>query len=197
MNMRKNDSTADPSARRGWGPFSGGQLTAIAIALLVVAGLPTGAWAAAKFQKVQIVGSGHAAHVDKSGHLQVGGSVKASVGSAVTARTAKPSDFVLGSIFGVAGGGGCLTVVKAPAHHGIVITQVTFNVYSNFSPDPGTYVTLIAGTPSGVIAEATPPTTGSVTVPLGAGYALRANKSACVSVSGDMGVDAFVYGYTV
>jgi len=60
---------------RGLGPFSGGQLTAIVIAAIVMLGLPVGAFAAVSASTVFISGPhGGRANVDPSGGLQVSGS---------------------------------------------------------------------------------------------------------------------------
>jgi len=59
---------------RGLGPFSGGQLTAIVIAAIVMLGLPVGAFAAVSASNVFISGAnGGRANVDASGGLQVSG----------------------------------------------------------------------------------------------------------------------------
>src|SRR5439155_19085005 len=60
-------------AGRGWGPFSGGQLTMIVIAVVVTVGLPVGAFAVVQTSKVAVTDSatGKTAAVNAKRQLSV------------------------------------------------------------------------------------------------------------------------------
>ncbi len=120
-------SDADTSQlvrKRGLGPFTGGQLTSIIIAVLVALALPVGAWAVVN-SNVAITDPGgvNRAKVNTAGQLQT----TAAVTGSVTATRALP-----GSMFAVASRGfiedgfdSQALLLSAPAGKAYVITSVT------------------------------------------------------------------------
>ncbi len=78
---------------RGWGPFSGGQLTAIILGITIAIAFPVGAWAVS-FTNVAITDPGgvNRAKVDTTGKLAVGdGSGSLTVDGTVNDRPALPT----------------------------------------------------------------------------------------------------------
>ena len=102
------------SARRGLGPFSGGQLTVIVCTVLVLLLFPVGAWALS-FSNVAITDPDgvNRAKVNSLGQLSVKGPV--------TATPALPSLFVRGPI--TSSSGGSYTKVIAPSVGAALVVQ--------------------------------------------------------------------------
>ena len=183
-----------------WGPFTGRQLTTIAVAALVVVAMPTGAWAAAKLQHVVVSGpSGKSAVVDKNGRLQVGGHVAASVSGSVKAAAAAPNDLIEQTTYFVGNDDGCSAVFSPPAHKAAVVTNVAVNVLTNAAPGTTNHIAVYTDNECTVQITGTNPTgLGNVALPLGAGFAVPAKHSLYVfSQTSGTESDIYVYGYEV
>jgi hypothetical protein len=108
---------------RGWGPFSGGQLTAIVLGIVLAVAFPVGAWAISGttvFVTDNV--SGKTAAVNASRQLSV-----AATGS-VTA-TPTPPDASFDQFSSIDNPGVCNTVISTvPAGKALVVTSVTVDV---------------------------------------------------------------------
>lgn len=116
MRHRKNETGA-PVARRGLGPFSGGQLTAIIMTVAVLLLLPVGAWAVSTTNvAITDAVSGTHAHVS-AGSLSVAGNV------------APPTLIRESRTLGLTGT--MQVVTKAPSDRDMVVTDVHLDWFSN------------------------------------------------------------------
>lgn len=117
---RKTETNAgDERRKRGWGPFSGGQLTIIIVTLAVLMLFPVGAWALS-FTNVAIIDPGgvNRAKVNASGQLSV-----AATGS-VTATPTPPNSSYTHVV--QATQGSCRPITQSvPAGKALVVTSVT------------------------------------------------------------------------
>jgi hypothetical protein len=147
MGLRKNqtdaidgfvgEAGADERRRRegsGWGPFSGGQLSAIIITLAIVIGFPVAAFAVTGSNVfVTDAASGTHVKVNALGQLSV-----AATGS-VTADQAAPSAFYQktgGGNFGTDGSGHVTLCTPAlPSGKALVVTSVNEAFHTAASPD--------------------------------------------------------------
>lgn len=88
------DKARRRAMRRGWGPFSGGQLTVIVVTVAVLLLLPVGAWAAYTVSHVTITDNAgvNTANVDAGHHLLVGDGVGSlTVDGTVSGRPLPPT----------------------------------------------------------------------------------------------------------
>ena len=111
---------------RGWGPFSGGQLTIIIVMGAVLILFPVSAFAVASGSNVFVTDhtTGVRARVDGSGKLDT----NATVSGSVVARPAAPDKLFSHSVTSVATGGTCMHVAAPPAGHALVVTSVEVSV---------------------------------------------------------------------
>jgi hypothetical protein len=109
-----------------WGPFTGRQLTTIAVAIIIgVVMLPSAVWAVDTFSNVAIQDpvSGAKASVDATNHLKVGdGSGALTVDGTVASRPASPS-----KVWSAAGSAtsGTYTILAGPSATGIEVTSLS------------------------------------------------------------------------
>jgi hypothetical protein len=127
MRGKKNRTEGD----RGWGPFTGRQLTTIICVGLVTILFPVGAWAVSGSNVfVTDIHSGDHAAVNSAGQLQthpngtqtVAGSVTAAVSGSVTATPSPPSamyhEFAGGNV------NDCIPIATAPVGEATVLTSI-------------------------------------------------------------------------
>ena len=110
-------SSQDQTKRRGLGPFTGGQLTAIIIAGVVAIGFPVGAFAAVSGSNAFITDhtSGVHASVTSQGSLQ-----------AATIPQEGSVDLI-GEALGGAGDDNACAFYRVPTNDDLVITSLQFN----------------------------------------------------------------------
>jgi hypothetical protein len=187
----------EQGTRRTWGPFTGGQLTTIIVAIVVMALFPVGAWAASGSNAfVTDAVSGQHASVNSTGALNVAQSSPKSFFSAAT--LASQSSFE--------------PVFVADASHAFIVTSVVVNVLDdtavgaarklrlavskkngscdNLAFDPQSNIAPIYFTPSGV---------GTEVEPFQPGFVVPAHRALCVANSDPLTVEAdvFAYGFKV
>jgi hypothetical protein len=184
-------------ADRGWGPFSGGQLTVIILGITIAIAFPVGAWAVSGttvFPTDSV--SGKTASVNALRQLSV-----AATGSVTATQTPPNSSY---TYFGIATEGSCDAITPAvPAGKALVVTSITVEVdsvttgparaapYSETStPCDGELLDyiVVGGTKTSSVI---PFTTG---VPIKAGHKL---SLVVASPSGDAFVNVTVHGYLV
>jgi hypothetical protein len=116
------------SATRGWGPFSGGQLTVIIVAVVVTVLFPVGAWALSGSNLfVTDPGSGARATVNAAG--------------ALTVNEASPKTFYANAVLPSQIGIGNYTPLATPTPgHALVITSVVIDILKVVTPDQTVHV---------------------------------------------------------
>jgi hypothetical protein len=158
MRLRKTQSdaharrTGERSARRrrevkGWGPFSGGQLTIIIVAIAVMMLFPVGAWALS-FTNVAIIDPGgvNRAKVTSTGQLETHPNGPLTVTGAVTATQTPPNASYTDTWAGFETSGICSQVsAPVPAGKALVVTSIT--VYVESVTAGAAVVSLSAATP--------------------------------------------------
>jgi hypothetical protein len=187
---------ADSGPIRRWGPFSGGQLTTIIVAIVVMALFPVGAWAVSGSNSfVTDAASGQHASVNSTGALNVAQASPKSFFSAAS-TTQSTSDFV--------------ELFRADASHAFIVTSIVFNVSSIGTPgsrlrlavsrgnsscdkvalDPASNIAPIYFTPSGV---------GTVVEPFQPGFVVPAHRALCIANSDPASLfgDVLAYGFKV
>lgn len=160
-----------------------GTPAAVAIAVAVVAA-PTGAAVAAAVTKVMITDAqGDNAQVTKANQLQVAEAPATAVRSFAH--------------FGVSGG--CYAIAKAPKTQGLVMDQVTIDVWENSSPGSGNYVSLHtdATCTSYPVRLVNPGGIGPVVVEFPHGLGLAPNKRLYATAAGNVDADIYSSGYLV
>ena len=183
---------------RGWGPFTGRQLTTIICIALVTILFPVGAWAVTG-SNVFITSASTGAHaaVSSTGALSVTGSVNAN--QALPAST-------FTSFSGAAESTGCNRVTPpVPAGKALVVTSV--NVAVSFVTTGPVFVAVDAASgasPCGAIESVdesyVPGTKTSEDVQIPSGVAIKAGHAVGVflqSASGDAQAVVHVHGYYV
>jgi hypothetical protein len=196
--MRDPNSQSDsprPRLGRGWGPFSGGQLTMIIVTFAVLLLFPIGAWA--------ISGSNVFVTDATSGsHASVNG-------GALTVAQASPKNLFVRS--GPVGGTFARILKPLPGKAAIV-TSIVWDVYtaaatgashniaaaisatdtscSSLVLDPATGFPAFDFNPAGI---------GLTVVPFQPGLVIPANRALCVANfdTGNISAEVYVYGYYV
>jgi len=181
---------------RGWGPFSGAQLTTIIVAIVVMALFPVGAWAVSGSNSfVTDAVSGQHASVNSTGALNVAQSSPKSFFSAASLTDSST---------------GFEEFFRADASHAFILTSLVFNVSSETTPgsrlrlavskgdsscdnvalDPASNIAPIYFTPSGI---------GTVTETFQPGFVVPAHRALCVANSGgpNLSADMLAYGFKV
>jgi hypothetical protein len=176
---------------RGWGPFTGGQLSAIIITLAVVAAFPAAANAvsgSSVFVTNPVTGT--VAAVDATGKLQV--------------AEATPKNFFVDSrnVFA----SGAMVVVAPSAGHALVVTSLAIDTYMDTTPGGLDFLELYishANATCGLhavdIDVLNPATIGQTVVPFQPGLVVPAGRALCV-LDGDathLQADVFAYGYLI
>jgi hypothetical protein len=119
--------------KRGLGPFTGGQLTAIIVTFAVLLLIPIGAWAVTGSNVfVTDASTGSTAKVDASGSLQtrVKGSVPLSAPTASAIHSPLLSPTTCAS-------DPCSEVIAPPAGKALIVTSIHVSAWSVPSPGPG------------------------------------------------------------
>jgi hypothetical protein len=176
---------------RGWGPFSGAQLTVVIVTLAVLFLFPVGAWAVTGSNVfVADAGSGQRAFVSGAGQVNV-------------TRAGAKSYFI--SHFLTDPGPGPVAL-KPPAGKALVITSLFFAVAKPFTPADNVGVLLLAnigrddctGTLREILA-ANPPASGLIQVPLDPGLVIPAHRALCIQNENPavFKMTAWGYGYTI
>lgn len=191
---------SERAARRGWGPFTGGQLTIIIVAVVVMMLLPVGAWAlSASNVIVSDANSGAHATVNAAG--------------ALTVNVASPKTFFMNSTLPEqhVSAGLYTPVAVAPPNHALVITSVAIDILKVTTPDQVRNV--------GVAVSKTDATCNSVVLPNGdppilfnpadrgaidyqfqPGIPIPSGRALCARAGGaisDFLSDVSAFGYTV
>jgi hypothetical protein len=178
---------------RGWGPFTGGQLTVMVCVIAVVALFPVGAWALS-FSNVAITDPGgvHQARVSATGSLSVTGSV--------TGSDALPTDLYQRAAF--PNFGSYAPVAAPPAGKALVITSLSVDVYETPASFVQLYVSATdatcAAVSSAFVGFVDSSTVGLTTIPIPSGLVIPANRALCAK-GGSAAVNSIVmtFGYTV
>ena len=127
-----SDSVPSSKSRRGFGPFSGGQLTVIVVTLATLLLFPMGAWALS-FTNVSIIDPGGAnrAKVNSSGQ------VSASIVGSVDATPAAPQLSATKGWRGTFASDNLYqTVYTVPSNHAYVINSIDVSVKDKPGPNP-------------------------------------------------------------
>ncbi len=186
--------STDPAAlpaRRGWGPFSGQQLTVIIVAAIVAVALPVGAWAAVTSQPVSITDAtgAHVASVSNTNRLLV------------DSQLASPAHIYHSTSLTVTETSVCLVVAAPPVGRALVVRQLRISVYHNPSPGYGQNIDVFANSDcaaGGLVADLNPPGLGQIVVPFDLGVGIPASSAMAVRVYGtSIWSDVYVDGYTV
>jgi len=180
---------------RGWGPFSGRQLTTIICVGMVTVLFPVGAWAVtASSTYVTDAHTHKSAAVNTAGQLAVSGPVTASVAS--------PKNFFNGTARGT--GPIPAPVAAPPAGQALIITSVTLD-YTKAAPSTQSLALSVSttdatcGTRAQAIFEETPSATGARVLTFQPGIVVPAGRAFCVEDSDIANIVAkvFVDGYLV
>jgi hypothetical protein len=205
MRLRKNQSDSSEATEedrtrrrregRGWGPFSGGQLAAIIIAVVVMVMLPVGAWAVSGTSVfVTDAVNGTHATVIPTGQLNVG--------------EAAPKNFIIGAVDpGLVVGSGTFTpVLTADSTHALVITSALIDVYTDATPGAGDAIALAVSrtnaTCSSVVqngftfaAVVNPGSIGATDLPFQPGIVIPASRSLCAANFDEANLSAEVHAF--
>jgi len=184
---------------RGWGPFSGGQLTIIIGILAVVIGFPVAANAVVSGSNVFVTNAttGTRAAVNSSGALDVAGSVTA------TPTPPSASYVSVATAFEV---NGCTSITPSvPVGKALVVTSITVRVVAvTTGPVLVDLVSAVPITPCSRYAYADeiaiPGAGASQIVPIASGFPVRAGHAVGVELgsnSGNAVVNTVVHGYLV
>jgi hypothetical protein len=180
---------------RGWGPFSGRQLTTIIVTVVVMAMLPVGAYAVASGTNSFITDPSSNAHarVNGSGQLNV---------SAAGAKT-----FFQKNTFGVLATP--TAIATPPAGRALVITSIAIDTWDAAVTGTSEYLALQMSTTNSTCSLLSlspdwtyglnPGGVGSTVVPFNPGVVVPAGRSLCATNNDDvnLGFDVYVYGYLI
>jgi hypothetical protein len=184
--------------RRGWGPFSGGQLTAIIMTLTVVIGFPVAAFAASGSNVFITDSTSHVhASVNSAGELNV--------------AEASPLSFVTGTKNLEAIPTNTWAPLVAPSSsHALVITSIAVDTFSVATPGANQNVDFAVSasdascaalvTPGGLgVADINPGSVGETVIPFQPGIVVPANRALCVKNTDNvhLGAEAYAYGYRI
>jgi hypothetical protein len=178
---------------RGWGPFSGGQLTTMVCVIVAAVAFPVGAWAVSGSNVfVTDATSGAHAAVSSSGAVSVTGTV--------TANNANAKN--LYENFAVTSSTLFVPVAQPAAGKALVITSLEFNTYAGAAQGNNLIyaVSAIDATCSfsaGVVGYVDPASNGVTSIPIPSGLVIPANRALCVADSEGLGVTATTFGYLV
>ena len=192
-----NPDNAQGRGGRGWGPFSGGQLTVIILTFAVLLLFPIGAWAVSGSNTfVTDATSGQHATVNGDGSL--------------SATVASPKNFFVRST--PASSSSFKRIMAAPSGHALVVTSIAFDVYiasltgigdqievavsktdntcSHTVSDPASFLPAFDLNPAGI---------GDVVVPFQPGLVVPANRALCLlnADTGHISAEVYAYGYQI
>jgi hypothetical protein len=197
------DESTTPSTRRGFGPFTGGQLTTIIVTFAVLLLVPIGAWAVTGSNVfVTDATSGSTAKVDASGSLQT--RVKGAVSVSAPTPAIAHGNLVSPTICGAADT--CTLVIAPPAGKALIVTSIHLSAWDVPTPGGGERVlfrtsvdgTCNAGSLTDTVDVAHPGGTGDVVLTYSPGLPVQAGRALCaVTNDGALGVDITAWGYTV
>ena len=180
---------------RGWGPFSGGQLTTIIVAIAVVAGFPFAAGAVTPGTSVFVTDPTSAvqAKVSTAGALNVSGSV--------SANNASPMN--LYQLYSNPGASVWNLVAAPPTGKALIITSVVVDT-SSVTPALSQEVIFDVSTTDASCATVGsqlvhihPATIGATTIPIPSGFVIPAKRALCAEGTHNIISNTFVYGYLV
>jgi hypothetical protein len=212
----RESAGADPRGRRegrGWGPFSGGQLTIIVMTFAVLLLFPVGAWALS-FSNVAITDPGgvNQAKVNASGQLS------AAVKGSVTAKVAFPTTAIVHSDDGFGnpvvypndcGSGFCVKLIAPPVGEALVVTSIHVNTTYDPTPGPDQAVRIFrssdgtckSNTLELAMEEVNPASVGvtDLRYDLPGGMAIPSGKALCLvnNDSPNLAAAVTAWGYTV
>jgi hypothetical protein len=180
-------------SKRGWGPFTGGQLTVMVCVIAVVALFPVGAWALA-FSNVAITDPGgvNQAKVSAAGNLNVTGSVTANNAAATNLyqRTGFPNF------------GSYAPVAAPPANKALVVTSLNVDVYGSGAMAVTLYVSATDGScaalSSALVGLFDSAAIGVTSIPIPSGLVIPANRALCARSSAPaINAAVMTFGYLV
>jgi len=126
MFTRQLAKDRDRSPKRGWGPFTGAQLTVLIVAALLAVAFPTGLWAATATSTAITDSTGtNFAKVSASGSLQT------SIAGTVATQIAKPSQFLFQVPVSIHSTDSCTLLATAPAGEALIVSQIHWIVGAN------------------------------------------------------------------
>jgi hypothetical protein len=183
-----------------WGPFTGRQLTAIIVAIIIGAVLvPSAVWAAGTFSHVGVFDAtgNNQAGVDASNHLKVGdGSGPLTVDGTVTSHETPLSQLV--HYYGFANSAaGCVILATAPAGKAIVLGSATINIYADPTPGAFQFAIIYPDTTCGSapVADVNPTSLGAVPFSFDPGVSSRTGFA--MRAEGGVQAEVFLQGYLV
>ena len=198
---------------KGWGPFSGSQLTIMVVTTLLSLAVPGMLWASGvNFSYVSVYdpSSGRALKLGRGGAVPVisgptpllarvyNGSAPINVSGTVTAPEASPKTFIsfyqeVSSVLG------CVKLVEPPAGKGVIITRILLSTFNNPSPGSAQVVVFYRSSSAcdTVITAANPGGLGIDTLDFGPGIAVAGGQSLWASVLGSVATDITGLGYTL
>ena len=188
--FRSRSEDAVTTIRR-WGPFSGRQLTTIAVALILAVAAPTAAYGfTLGHTAITDATSKATASVTPAGNLQV--------------AVAAPSAFVQTGSVAVVPSTNDVLVANASATTAMVISTIHIGTFADPTPGSGQFVSLsdwrganCSGSPTGTYFQyVTPGGIGETDIPLDPGLGVPAGGSFCAQTTGSLKVDISVSGYS-
>lgn len=191
------EASTPPRRGRGLGPFTGRQLTVIAVTAIAATAVPVGAYAVSTARTAVVDPSGrYAASVDANHRLQVGGSVAATVTG--TTQLAVPAAF-----FHTTGTnlmpGSCTVIATAPATTALIVRQVRLDVYQDPTPGSANNIEIMVGDCSlgHMVGDVNPPGVGPSIVTFDPGIGIPPGVHLYASTQGGVAGEAYVDGYRV
>jgi hypothetical protein len=181
---------------RGWGPFSGGQLTTMVCVIVAAVAFPVGAWAVVSGSNVFVTDatSGSRAAVSTSGAVSVAGGV--------TANNASPKN--LFRHWGIPSAA-YTNVGAPPAGKALVVTSIVIDTYSDPTPNSSAALSFVVSSMDAtcahqvqaLITDVNPSGFGMTTIPFPSGVVIPAGRALCSAKTASIGVEIGVYGYLV
>jgi hypothetical protein len=182
--------------KRGWGPFSGGQLTTMFCVIVAAIAFPVAASGVAGSEVfVTDAASGARAAVSSKGAVSVAG--------AVTANDASPKNLYRSQV-SVDSAGVWAPVAVPPVGKALIITSLNINTEApaggttgNFAQFDLSTIDSSCNTLGSGVAVATPATPGVTSIPIPSGLVIPANRALCANTSPALYSVVMVYGYLV
>ena len=205
----RGDAGADERRRRegrGLGPFSGGQLTIIVVAVVVMVGLPVGAFAVATTKvAVADLATGKTAAVTSTRQLQVHPNGVQTVSGSVTATEASPKRAFNSEA--VASSSAFSPMAAPPTGYALVVNTITIDTYFLNAPGIGRDFFFrvsaadasCASTAGPQVADVNPGGIGEISIPVQGAIVIPAGRALCAG-NGDnvnVGAEIYTYGYLV
>jgi hypothetical protein len=168
---------------RGWGPFTGRQLTVIIVALIAVFAVPTAAIAVTATNVVIESATGTKAGVTPAGNLKT--------------AVAAPSSFFNPDLVTVTSST-LVPVATPPPGDALVVTNIHIDPYAAGEIEITLHSSSCSSTPiNGYGDQIQIPATGDITIPLDPGAIVPSGDVLCGGVFISAGADVQISGYTI